>query len=62
MPLMPSYMAGMEANGWETVGVRHKTKYETMGMLLMLMTQLGMGIVAPTNRPGLPIGNKLMHG
>jgi translation initiation factor 4G len=30
-PLIGGYMAGLEADGWETVGVGHKTKRETIG-------------------------------
>jgi hypothetical protein len=35
---MVGYMVRFEANGWETIGVRHKTKQETIGMLPMPIT------------------------
>jgi len=31
-PLIRGYMVGLEADGWETVGVGRKTKWETMGV------------------------------
>jgi hypothetical protein len=62
VPLMVGYMVGLEADGWETIGVGHKMKQETMGVLPVPMTQLGMGTVAPTNRSRLLIGSKSIHG
>jgi hypothetical protein len=41
-------MARLEANGWETIGVGCKMKQETMGVLPVPMTMLGMGTIAPT--------------
>lgn len=63
-PFMGGYMARLEADGWEIVGVGHRAqnKVKTMGMLPMPMTHLGMGTVAPTNRYGLHVGSKSMHG
>jgi hypothetical protein len=62
VPLMVSYMVGLEADGWEIIGVKQKTKQETTGVLPVPMTQLGMGTISPTNRSRLLIGNKFMHG
>ncbi len=62
VPLMGGYMARLEVNRWETVGVGHKMKQKTMGMFLMLTTQLKMGTTIPTNKYGLLLGSKSMHG
>ncbi|CAK9199007.1 unnamed protein product [Sphagnum troendelagicum] len=48
-PLIGGYMAVLEADGWETVGVGRKTKRETTGMLPVQMTMPGMGTAAPTS-------------
>jgi hypothetical protein len=46
-------MVGLEANEWGTIGVRHKMKQETMGMLPMSMIMLGMGTIIPSSKYGL---------
>ncbi|KAH9545381.1 hypothetical protein CY35_12G045000 [Sphagnum magellanicum] len=53
-PLLVGYMAGLEADGWETVGVGRKTKRETMGVLPVPMAMPGMGPVAPASRYPAP--------
>jgi translation initiation factor 4G len=57
--LMGGYMAGLEADGWETVSVGRKTKRETAGVLPMPMTMPGAIAVAtvppPTSRYGAPL-------
>ncbi|CAK9199011.1 unnamed protein product, partial [Sphagnum troendelagicum] len=53
-PLLVGYMAGLEADGWETVSVGRKTKRETMGVLPVPMAMPGMGAVAPASRYPAP--------
>jgi hypothetical protein len=54
-PLIGGYMAGLEADGWETVGVGRKMKQETMGVLPVPMTMPGMVTAPPTSRYAVPV-------
>ncbi|KAH9559266.1 hypothetical protein CY35_06G048400 [Sphagnum magellanicum] len=59
-PLMGGYMVGLEADGWETVGVGRKTKRETGGVLPLPSGMPGSSTASRYGVRGVGVGPRVL--